>query len=49
MNFSQSAPRQRTAIACRYCRRRKVSTDKIFLACGESLKMPSLRRQGQIV
>jgi hypothetical protein len=24
MNFSQSAPRQRTAIACRYCRRRKV-------------------------
>lgn len=23
--FSQSAPRQRTAIACRYCRRRKVS------------------------
>ena len=29
MNFSQSAPRQRTAIACRYCRRRKVSRDKI--------------------
>ena len=26
MAFSQSAPRQRTAIACRYCRRRKVST-----------------------
>jgi hypothetical protein len=25
MAFSQSAPRQRTAIACRYCRRRKVS------------------------
>ncbi len=24
MAFSQSAPRQRTAIACRYCRRRKV-------------------------
>lgn len=24
MNFSQSAPRQRTAIACRYCRRRKI-------------------------
>ena len=30
MNFSQSAPRQRTAIACRYCRRRKVSTDSNF-------------------
>jgi hypothetical protein len=29
MAFSQSAPRQRTAIACRYCRRRKVS--KAFL------------------
>lgn len=29
MNFSQSAPRQRTAIACRYCRRRKVSTDDV--------------------
>lgn len=25
MAFTQSAPRQRTAIACRYCRRRKVS------------------------
>lgn len=25
MAFSQTAPRQRTAIACRYCRRRKVS------------------------
>lgn len=25
MSFTQSAPRQRTAIACRYCRRRKVS------------------------
>ncbi|KAK6581275.1 hypothetical protein PZA11_005966 [Diplocarpon coronariae] len=24
MNFHQSAPRQRTAIACRYCRRRKI-------------------------
>jgi hypothetical protein len=24
MAFSQSAPRQRTAIACRYCRRRKI-------------------------
>lgn len=24
MAFTQSAPRQRTAIACRYCRRRKV-------------------------
>lgn len=24
MTFNQSAPRQRTAIACRYCRRRKV-------------------------
>ncbi|TVY35654.1 putative transcriptional regulatory protein C2H10.01 [Lachnellula cervina] len=24
LNFSQSAPRQRTAIACRYCRRRKI-------------------------
>ncbi|MCJ1255971.1 hypothetical protein MMC24_003790 [Lignoscripta atroalba] len=24
MNFSQPAPRQRTAIACRYCRRRKI-------------------------
>lgn len=24
MGFTQSAPRQRTAIACRYCRRRKV-------------------------
>ncbi|RDW92590.1 hypothetical protein BP5796_01984 [Coleophoma crateriformis] len=24
MNFTQSAPRQRTAIACRYCRRRKI-------------------------
>ncbi|TAQ84660.1 hypothetical protein B7494_g7017 [Chlorociboria aeruginascens] len=24
MSFSQSAPRQRTAIACRYCRRRKI-------------------------
>jgi len=27
MSFNQSAPRQRTAIACRYCRRRKVSND----------------------
>ena len=25
MQFATSAPRQRTAIACRYCRRRKVS------------------------
>ncbi|KAI9817524.1 MAG: hypothetical protein M1827_001134 [Pycnora praestabilis] len=24
MNFNQPAPRQRTAIACRYCRRRKI-------------------------
>jgi hypothetical protein len=31
MAFSQSAPRQRTAIACRYCRRRKVSTYPFFL------------------
>ena len=31
MAFSQSAPRQRTAIACRYCRRRKVSTDSLIL------------------
>lgn len=31
MAFSQSAPRQRTAIACRYCRRRKVSTNVLFL------------------
>jgi hypothetical protein len=30
MNFSQSAPRQRTAIACRYCRRRKVSNISLF-------------------
>jgi hypothetical protein len=29
MTFRQPAPRQRTAIACRYCRRRKVSTDII--------------------
>lgn len=29
MAFSQSAPRQRTAIACRYCRRRKVSTSML--------------------
>ena len=26
MPYQQSAPRQRTAIACRYCRRRKVSS-----------------------
>lgn len=32
MAFSQSAPRQRTAIACRYCRRRKVSIDFLFQA-----------------
>lgn len=25
LNYNQPAPRQRTAIACRYCRRRKVS------------------------
>lgn len=30
MAFSQSAPRQRTAIACRYCRRRKVSRNILF-------------------
>ncbi|MCJ1408337.1 hypothetical protein MMC19_002412 [Ptychographa xylographoides] len=29
MNFSQPAPRQRTAIACRYCRRRKVREDHV--------------------
>lgn len=29
MNFSQPAPRQRTAIACRYCRRRKVSGSRV--------------------
>lgn len=27
--FRQPAPRQRTAIACRYCRRRKVSTNTL--------------------
>ena len=27
MNYNQPAPRQRTAIACRYCRRRKVSAN----------------------
>ena len=31
MAFSQSAPRQRTAIACRYCRRRKVSRSNPIL------------------
>jgi hypothetical protein len=33
MAFSQSAPRQRTAIACRYCRRRKVSDPSRRDAC----------------
>ena len=33
MAFSQSAPRQRTAIACRYCRRRKVSDPSRCDAC----------------
>lgn len=31
MAFTQSAPRQRTAIACRYCRRRKVSISILLL------------------
>lgn len=44
MNFSQSAPRQRTAIACRYCRRRKVSTDKVS-SLAEPCWYPT--RQGQ--
>jgi hypothetical protein len=35
MAFSQSAPRQRTAIACRYCRRRKVRN--IHLCISRSL------------
>ena len=29
VSFNQPAPRQRTAIACRYCRRRKVSVSQI--------------------
>jgi hypothetical protein len=40
MAFSQSAPRQRTAIACRYCRRRKVSANYMFL---ESTKIAPFR------
>jgi len=33
MTFNQSAPRQRTAIACRYCRRRKVCSRTWSLVC----------------
>jgi hypothetical protein len=32
MAFSQSAPRQRTAIACRYCRRRKVRYNRLYIS-----------------
>lgn len=50
MNFSQSAPRQRTAIACRYCRRRKVSTDNLFSLAGKPcLNISSLPRLGRFV
>lgn len=30
MSFNQPAPRQRTAIACRYCRRRKVGLESLI-------------------
>ena len=33
MSFNQPAPRQRTAIACRYCRRRKVIRPVIARLC----------------
>lgn len=31
INFNQPAPRQRTAIACRYCRRRKVNRPRSYV------------------
>jgi hypothetical protein len=37
MAFSQSAPRQRTAIACRYCRRRKVGK-AFYFTCPEKMR-----------
>ncbi len=36
LNFNQPAPRQRTAIACRYCRRRKVIRPLAPLTCFEA-------------
>ena len=41
MNFSQPAPRQRTAIACRYCRRRKVSPDLFLFSSMEFTRIRS--------
>lgn len=38
MNYNQPAPRQRTAIACRYCRRRKVGRADRLNANGKTDK-----------
>ena len=40
MNFNTPAPRQRTAIACRYCRRRKVSLARTVIYTIEIPKTP---------
>ncbi|KAL8661988.1 MAG: hypothetical protein Q9202_005114 [Teloschistes flavicans] len=42
----QPAPRQRTAIACRYCRRRKVSAAQIFRLARNDADPPQIRCSG---
>lgn len=46
--MQQSAPRQRTSIACRYCRRRKVSFEKLRRRFFEALSYVNGIKQSQI-